>query len=144
MRVDEVLSYNSYWEGSNYKDKRPNLRSSRKRAFGDNIYHTDNDGTWRQEASHHSYADGTPNYRNVDTDTSVDRVLVGHTFWYWGASGPPIPPSFRNYKGYDIQAKRGHKCRFPSGLLEAVVQWVRAHYSDGGYLAEPRDWLRSN
>ena len=62
MRVTETLTFNEYWADPRFRTKRPNLRGSKKQAFGDNIYHRDSDSEqWIQEDSHHSYSDGTMN-----------------------------------------------------------------------------------
>jgi hypothetical protein len=46
--------------------KKPNLRGSKKQAFGDNIYSRNAQGNrWCQADSHHSLKDGTPNLSNV-------------------------------------------------------------------------------
>src|SRR5688572_18085094 len=39
MRVTETLSFNEYWFGSQYRDKRPVRNGSRRMLVGDNIYH---------------------------------------------------------------------------------------------------------
>src|SRR6266542_6663838 len=54
MQVSEVIAFDEYWSDPRFAEKRPNLRGSKKQAFGDNIYHRDPEGgPWLQAASHH-------------------------------------------------------------------------------------------
>lgn len=138
MTVSEVMTYDDYWKDPRFVKKRPNLRGSKKQAFGDNIYHrAAGGGAWLQENSHHSYADGRPNHYNIKNDTQTSRVLVGVEYAYWGGQGPEIPSQFR-----DLEAKRGHKNRFPEPLVKAFTSWFRS-LNVQGYLGDPLDWKRS-
>lgn len=139
MRVTETLTFDEYWSDSRFRSKRPNVAGSEKQAFGDNIYHRAADGTWRQDDSHHSNADGTVNHLNVAHDTKAPRVLIGDDFVYWGGSGPDVPARFRNYEGVDICHIRGHKCRFPEKLVLEFDQWMQ-ELTESGYVGEPLDW----
>ena len=59
MQVTEIMSFNGYWLDPRFNQKKPNLRGSKKQAFGDNIYHRGSGdlGEWWQELdSHHSYS----------------------------------------------------------------------------------------
>lgn len=142
MCVTETLSFNKYWDDERFRQKRPNLRGSKKQAFGDNIYFRDQSGQWHQQDSHHSYKGGLPNPHNIQRDTQTDRVLVGTEFAYWGGSGPEIPRKFRNYEGIDICAGRNHKSRFPKGLVNEFVEWFQS-LNVNGYLGKPLDWSRT-
>ena len=139
MQVTETMSYNEYWHSSRFRPKRPNLRGSIKQAFGDNIYYKDNAGKWHQANSHHSYRDGSPNQHNILHDTQADRVLISSNFAYWGKSGPKIPQRLRDFEGIDLCAGRGHKCQFPTKLVEEFVAWFKS-LGATGYLGAPSDW----
>ena len=145
MRVTEAMSFNDYWNDPRFQTKHPNLRGSKKQAFGDNIYfknsHT---GKWHQENSHHSYADGRINRANVAADTQANRILVSTDFVYWGGMGPEIPKRFLNY-GPDhvsICVGRNHKNKFPTGLVQDVIAWIRS-LNEQGRCGEPLDWSRT-
>ena len=136
MRVDEVLTFDEYWHDPRFEPKRPNMHGSVRRAFGDNIYHRDGNGDWRQVDSHHSFDDGSSNVANVDRDTSADRVLVSGHFAYWGGTGPEIPP----FNGCDICiAGQGHKSNFGGDVIDRFVDWLGG-LDATGYLAAPNDW----
>lgn len=139
MRVTETMTFNEYWKNKQFQQKKPNLRGSKKQAFGDNIYFKDEAGQWHQEDSHHSYEDGTPNRHNISRDTQADRILLSTDYAYWGGFGPEIPQKFRNYKGYDICGSRGHKNQFSENMVNDFVAWFRS-LNKKGYLDEPLDW----
>lgn len=148
MRVTETMTFTGYWNDSRFQKKKPNLRGSKKQAFGDNIYFKNpKTGKWRQENSHHSHADGTINRANVATDTQVDKVLVSTDFVYWGGSGPEIPKKFLTYgpNQESICVGRNHKINFPPGLVKEFTAWIRSLYEKGhqGYCGEPLDWART-
>lgn len=144
MKVTEVMSFNCYWSDSRFEQKKPNLRGSKKQAFGDNIYYrnvaTDE---WYQLDSHHSNPDGTPNIKNIENDTKTDRVLISDDYIYWGGEGPKIPAKFRNFCGFDLcKTGMGHKCKFPDKMVTDFVDWIR-FLKDRGYCGTPLDWSKS-
>lgn len=145
MRVTEAMTFNAYWNDPRFGAKRPNLRGSKKQAFGDNIYFKNpKSNRWHQENSHHSLEDGSANKANVADDTQTDRVLVSTDFVYWGGRGPRIPAKFLNY-GRDhtsLCVGRNHKCNFPARFVEEFVAWIRS-LEEFGYSGEPLDWSRT-
>ena len=144
MCVTETLRFNEYWADARFRCKHPNLRGSKKQAFGDNIYHRGSDTEkWTQENSHHTYPDGAPNFRNVAQDTKCDRVLVSSSFAYWGGAGPDLPPRFTTEATIDVRAIRGHKSPiFAETLVRDIIHWISA-IGQSGYLGEPLDWQRT-
>jgi hypothetical protein len=103
MKVGEEMDFDSYWSDPRFLCKRPALNGSLKQLYGDNIYHQ-RGGRWIQIDSHHSLDTGRPNRRNVNRDTSVNRLLISQKFVYYGTEAPLIPDCFRPYKhtGEDI------------------------------------------
>ena len=141
MCITETMTFNEYWEDERFQRKKPNLRGSVKQAFGDNIYFRNSVGRWRQQNSHHSYEDGSPNSYNIRHDAQTDRVLISKEYVYWGGLGPIIPKKFRDYEGCDICAKRNHKCKFPEGLAKDFVAWLQS-LGTMGYQGTPLDWRK--
>lgn len=142
MRAEEALTFERYWRDPRFRRKRPDLRGSRKLSFGDNIYSRARDGSWRQLPSHHSLHDGSANPGNVTTDTSVNRMLAGRKFVYFGGSGPRVPDKLRHFgpAGEDlIIGGRNHKCRFSPELVAAAVGWLES-LPERGVLGRPGDW----
>jgi hypothetical protein len=143
MRVTEKMTFNEYWDDPRFQQKKPNLRGSKKQAFGDNIYRRDPaTGAWLQADSHHSLTDGSPNPLNINHDTQADSVLIGQEYIYWGGDGPTIPPEFRNFDDFDICAGRGHKNQFPDDMVQNFVAWLRS-LDERGYRGTPFDWAKS-
>jgi hypothetical protein len=145
MRVTEAMTFEQYWNDPRFQQKKPNLRGSKKQAFGDNIYSRDTTGRrWCQANSHHSLADGRPNPSNVATDTGTNRVLLSDDFVYWGGVGPELPRRFLNYGLYheSVCAGRGHKNNFPIQLVEDLIAWIRSLH-ETGFCGEPLDWRRT-
>jgi hypothetical protein len=142
MRVDEILTYDAYWEDPRFFLKRPFRGGSVKHALGDNIYHRDpEDGRWVQVDSHHSLEGGSPNLRNIKNDTKSEHVLVGTRFAYWGCNGPVIDPDFLNLDGHTFHWGRGYKNSFPPAFIEAFVTWFES-LGQQGYLGRPYRWIR--
>ena len=141
MQVTEVMPFNHYWLDLRFEQKKPNLRGSKKQAFGDNIYYQDlANRKWHQLDSHHSYPCGTPNTRNIYNDTKTDRVLISDDYIYWGGKGPEIPAKYRNFCGFDLcKVGMGHKCNFPDDMVDEFIDWIRS-LGDQGYCGAPIDW----
>ena len=143
MVVDEITTYDAYWEDPRFHAKRPFLRGSKIQAFGDNIYHRDAEsGEWRQANSLHSERNGTPNPLNVEHDTKSEKVLIGHDYAYWGGAGPEIPALFRDFNGADVCARRGHRNHFAEEHRDQFIDWLRS-LDAHGYVARPLDWIRT-
>jgi hypothetical protein len=104
MKVTKKISFQEYWEDSNYSIKKPLRNGSRVRMLGDNIYHRDADSSWLQEDSHHSQPDGSVNQVNLARDTKSDNVLISNCFLYFGETAVPLNLDsigyhrIRNYK----------------------------------------------
>ncbi len=141
MKVSEHMTFDKYWTDRRFRQKRPNLRGSWKQAYGDNIYNWDKDrDCWRQEDSHHSKSDGTPNLKNIRNDTRVDRVLVGRHFAYWGGEGPKIPLKIRKLGDLDIcHSGRGHRCNFSEEQVQHFCGWLLS-LRQTGYRGKPLEW----
>lgn len=140
MQIAEVLAYDAYWRDTRFANKRPDLRGSTKRAFGDNIYHRPAaNAAWRQADSHHSLEDGSPNPRNVNNDTKSQNVLVATRYAYWGRSSPDVPTHFRDFEGHDLVVGRGHKNSFPPVFVEAFGVWFES-LNVQGCLGAPFRW----
>jgi hypothetical protein len=139
MKVAEVLSFDQYWTDPRFQRKKPDLRASRKLAFGDNIYHRI-PGGWAQLDSHHSFPNGLPNPLNISSDTQTDRVLIATQYAYWGGEGPLIHQTFRDYWGEDIcKVGQGHKRNFSAEFVVEFINWVLSLDAQG-YLGRPKDW----
>lgn len=125
MQVDEFMDYDHYWKDSRFACKRPVLNGSLKQIYGDNIYHRHR-SEWIQTNSHHSLDNGRPNPKNVNHDTSVNRLLISRKFVFFGEEAPVIPKQFRPYSptGEDICcATQGHRV-LSDALAKAFARWL--------------------
>ena len=137
MQVSETLPLSSYWDDPRFRNKRPDLRSSFMKAFGDCIYYRDEmDSAWHQIDSHHSHRDGSPNVDNIRRDTGADRMLISSNFVYYGGDGPRIP----RFDGTDIVHQWiGHR-KFTDGqVISEFVRWIES-LGDVGICGDPGDW----
>ena len=96
LRVDEITTYDEYWDDPRFQAKKPVVNGSHLKFHGDNIYHHNEEGALIQEPSFHSLPDGRPNPKNIKTDTSrTARVIISRTFAYYGKEAISLPPGIR-------------------------------------------------
>ncbi|WP_432710826.1 hypothetical protein [Pseudomonas syringae] len=139
MRVSRKLSFQEYWEHRDFRIKRPNFRSSKSTAYGDNIYHRDGD-SWVQEDSHHSFPGGALNGENLTRDMGSKNVLIGEEFVYWGASALEIPEHLREFAGEDLYPpSRNYRNTFSDAFRREVDAWFSA-ITDRGCRGRPASW----
>lgn len=139
MKIDEIVTFDEYWNDERFRSKRPRMGGGLKVAHGDNIYHRDHAGDWIQEDSRHSFNSGAPNPGHIAADTGVDRILLGRRFVYFGGEGPPVPPSLTS--GFErslVHRRQGHRNRFPVEQVEAAVEWLEGF--ETGIYGRPVDW----
>ncbi len=122
MRVDEVLSFSSYWHDPRFQSKRPVLNGSLRQIYGDNIYRREKN-RWLQADSHHSLEKGRPNLQNIARDTGTDRVLLSTTFVYYGQNAPWIHARLRTPSSNVCCVRQGHKV-LPDNLSNRLLRWI--------------------
>lgn len=99
MKVTEKTTFDEYWKDSRFDVKKSLRNGSSVMMVGDNIYHKDvASGSWIQEDSHHSNADGSPNLTNLRRDTGSVDVLISSHFYYFGSVAPQIDLASIGYK----------------------------------------------
>jgi hypothetical protein len=133
MQVQEILTFDQYWNDSRFFYKRPIMNGSKRQAYGDNIYHTDETTAMIvQENSHHSLMEGEINYKNYKRDLSSKNVLISQKYWYWGGDAIEIPQQYHEI----VKVVRGHKKIQDKSLIEQVVYWLES-MKDSRYIGEP-------
>ena len=135
MRVDEICTFDEYWEDPRFLVKRPRFDGNYQQCYGDNIYHHIGN-EWMQENSHHSYVDGI-NQNNLLHDTRIDRVLLSFYYSYFGENAIELPEEFAEA----IAAGRPYK-KLPDNICANIVDWVGCHY-EMGQQGLPYKWNKS-
>ena len=136
MRVEEVTTFEQYWDDPRFRYKRPVLNGSRMQQFGDNIYSRDHAGLIRQADSFHSQEGGTLSPENLVRDTkATNRVLIGKDFTYYGRAALVVPTDLR----FMVHRGQGHKNRFEPDEVAKVQAWLEA-LPDRGICGDPVRW----
>lgn len=133
MKVTEVLTFDQYWNDPRYLIKRPCMNGSLVTMYGDNIYHHDENGEWKQEDSHHSLEHGVTNQLNLKRDTgTTDRVLISAEFIYLGKSMMEMPENMRGY----IHPTQGHRS-VDMKLAMQIWNLLLEDYPEKGLIDDP-------
>lgn len=129
MRVSRALTFDLYWDYPEYESKKP----GKSNVSGDNIYKNGDDGTLIQvKNQYHSE-------KHFESDTSVNRVLISKTFYYFGVDAPEIPEQYRSI----VSTGQGHMQIKPSSKNSMAVSvfliWLRDTFKEG-INGEPAQW----
>jgi hypothetical protein len=145
MLVEEVLTFESYWNDPRFQYKKPIMNGSKKQKYGDNIYrYNPEERKYYQINSHHSLADGATNIKNLEKDTSGKNVLVSTCFWYFGRTAPLLPESlFSAFTKKGIGYKKVNDETKINNLIEWLSQNYEKGYNGKPYLFE-KDFERYN
>lgn len=136
MRIDEILTFDQYWNDRRFRRKKPHMSATTYLRYGDNIYHRDGGNAFKQEDSFHSMEDGRVSFGDLRRDTGItDKVLVGHEFAYWGRAGIKVPAHLM----FLLKKGPGHRCRFTDEQVAAVIAWLGT-LPERGYIDEPAHW----
>ena len=128
MQVSEILTREEYWNDPRFLAKRPWMNAGYTEAVGDNAYRpSDSTGELEQIPCQHSESDCTPCGDDMEADLSVNRVLIGKKFTYWGGDGPTIP----TFAGEHLFFRRGHKSNYPDKVVSAAIDWYEKLPSQG-------------
>ena len=139
MQVTEIITFDDYWSDPRFQYKKPKMNGSRVAMFGDNFYHTDENGNWIQEDSAHSMQDGSCNQGHLKKDTSGRYVLISEHFYYFGTNAPTIPNEFLEMCKEGIGEKKFENIQ----LADDFINWVTTNFKTGIH-GDPLSWERSN
>lgn len=135
MIVDKTLSFDQYWKHQEFQKKKVALEGTHKKFFGDNIYEWDsNKKSYIQHNSHHSNSDGSKRIGNYNTDTRVDRVLIGSKFIYFGTKAKRVPEHITNeidkFFGKDANVRDCLK-NISKAQEEIIKNWIESYKWEG-------------
>jgi hypothetical protein len=86
MQISRALTFDLYWKYPEYNSKKPNKNN----LTGDNIYKSGDHADLEQVPNQYH------NAKHFKGDTSVNRVLISNTFYYFGNNAPDIPEQYRS------------------------------------------------
>lgn len=136
MQLDETLTFDEYWSDPRFRAKRPIIEGQKMYAVGDRTYrHESGQTTSSQEESMHFRSDVPNSAAHLIKDTSVDRLLVGRRFSYWGGNGPVVPTHLIGL----FPETRNHKCPKPGQELNELHALMGLQTSQG-LIGDPADW----
>lgn len=136
MLVENIITFQEYWDDPNFEIKKPVVNGSHVRFHGDNIYHLSDLGLVVQEASFHSLPDGSPNIHNIKTDTgSTNRIIVSRTFGYYGKNAITVPKHIDAI----VPVGRGHRVVVADDVKKSTIDWLMNN-TERGFKGEPSGW----
>jgi hypothetical protein len=119
MEIAEVVGFREYWNDRRFRAKRPRWSAKDPKVkLGDNCYRPLPGSAFKPLPSQH-HQDGL-NRAAMRKDLSVDRVLIGQRFAYFGANSIPLPGELRF-----LEIGQGHRSRFTPRRVDAVAMWFR-------------------
>ncbi len=124
MRVDRGLTFEMYWDFPEYECKKPNKNNG----CGDNIYKMGKDGQLTQVKNLFHGKE------NIKSDTSINRVLISKTFYYFGKEAVAIPKKFSSI----INTGQGQKTLKPipensdkRDVVPQFLEWLQEQFKEG-------------
>lgn len=150
MRVDEILTFDQYYEDPRFQCKKPFIYGSLLQMYGDNVYHTDKSEhpvrRYIQDECAHSHNDGGFYQEHYDRDTKSDNVLLSRKFFYFGDHCIEIPDEF-SYIKLNPQNIRGNiyytDLQGEDAKILAFVDWLEREYGQGIH-GDPCNWKEFN
>ncbi|WP_348922539.1 hypothetical protein [Enterococcus rotai] len=124
MQVDEILTFDQYWNDDRFQMKKPVMNGSLQQKYGDNIYYTDEDGKIEQLDSHHSYVNGEPNMHNLNRDTGGEKVLISNKFWYFGKNAVKLPSNLERLANVRMNYKNINENE-DKAFIDEFVNWIQ-------------------
>jgi len=135
MEITEKITYDQYWCDPRFQEKKSFLGGSLKQTYGDNIYHKLG-GEWQQENSHHSNANGSINYYNLNRDTKSEMVLISSNFYYFGENSLKIPTRLKNRVCRNMI---NHLMIEDEKLVQRFLDWIKSA-TEPGVHGNPRQF----
>lgn len=137
MQVEEKLTFDNYWKDVRFQYKKPIINGSLVQMYGDNFYHSNEDGVWIQENSAHSLKDGTPNEKHLKRDIGGNFVLVSKKFYYFGKNALIIP---EEYTSTICTNARNMAFAKPQETVDRFIAWLQRNYEKGILHGDPISW----
>ena len=130
MKVDEVLSFDRYYNDPRFEYKKPRKDGTWVEQSGDNMYFKDETGVWRQHPTiHHTSPE------DMKKDLRYPKVFIAKWFYYFGKNAVPIP------EAYQALIKKGKGCicdHKDMDIVDGFLNWLQQNFKPGRH-GEPHD-----
>lgn len=150
MRVEEILTFDQYYEDPRFQCKKPIKYGSLAYMYGDNVYHTDKSEhpvrKYIQDECAHSHDDGSFYQEHYDRDTKSDKVLLSKTFYYFGNRCFDLPEEFAFIRLGETDMRGNNTYKDLSGedaKIQSFVDWLSSNYTPGVH-GVPCNWKEFN
>lgn len=148
MRVDEILTFDQYYDDPRFQCKKPNKYGSLVQMYGDNVYHTDKsknpEREYIQDECAHSHDDWSFYKEHYDRDTKSNKVLLSQMFYYFGDHCIDIPEEFAYIRLGDND-ERGNMTYLDlmgeDAKIQAFAEWLESAYGKGIH-GDPCNWKK--
>lgn len=137
MRVDEIITFDEYWNDPRFACKKPIINGSLVQMYGDNFYHTVN-GVVVQEDSAHSRNNGAENEEHKRKDLRGKNVLISTCFYYFGDACIDIPTRFKPIMGSPRPIKIDS---IPEDIRGPFLAWLDSNFQRG-VIGDPISWRK--
>lgn len=137
MKVENLITYDQYWESPEYAFKKPVLTGSLVQMYGDNFYHTDPESKKPiQELCAHAHPNAEKRQKHIERDTSGKFVPLSRHFYYFGDQAPIIPSNLRQIccLGRDFQYRK-----IPDKIKKDFIRWLESSFELGIH-GDPCNW----
>lgn len=133
-QVDEVISFDNYWDNPRFQVKKANIKGSLIQMYGDNVYHTVRDKVVQEPCAHSN----DPNGRHKKSDVSGKNVLLCKRFYYFGDKAFLLPKEYE-FIG-DTGNPRAIKYKdLDDDKINSFITWIAANYEPGIH-GDPCNW----
>ena len=146
MKVEEILTFDQYYNDSRFQCKKPVKTGSLVQMYGDNVYHSDLSAhpvrKYIQDECAHSHKDWSFYQDHYDRDTKSDKVLLSKTFYYFGDNCIDIPEKFSyiNLKQNDMRGNKYYRdLEDEDDKINAFAEWLDNTYGVGIH-GDPCNW----
>lgn len=136
MCVEEIVTFEQYWDDPRFQYKKPALNGSLVTIYGDNIYSKNKEGEWLQADSAHSLSNGRLNPDHLKKDIRGENVLISQNFYYFGDNAPLLPQKLT-----EICHKSVGEKIVQQKFNDIFFDWLIFNY-DKGINGEPINWLQ--
>lgn len=120
MKVEDVVDYGAYWNGSKFAARKPSPETAITRC-GDNIWHCENGKWWVAPGAIH-------NEGHQAHDVSGKNALIATEFFYFGEAAVKVAEEFRPL----LATTQGHKNTRDRDLIGRFWEWVTTEATKAG------------